>query len=115
MRVISQGLKENTGGLGEQAYSFRAMGEGAIFRERKRFRVSCTECGVTAKQSYLKQYTDSLDGICVPQTRGVNEKGEGPTTYVVSIPRILQLVRCLVLRCPAIAHSAGRMQENFMF
>ena len=91
------------------------MGEGATFRERKRFRVSCTECGVRVKQSYLKQHMESLHGICAPQTRGVDEKGEGPTTYVVSFPRILQLVKWLVPRCPAVAHSVGRLQEIFMF
>ena len=91
------------------------MGEGATFRERKRFRVSCTECGVKAKQSYLKQHMESLHGICVPQMRGVDKKGEGPTTYVVSLPRILQSVRCLVPGRPVVAHSVGRLQENFMF
>ena len=58
---------------------------------------------------------ESLHGTYVPQTRGVDEKGEGITTYVVSFPRILQSVRCLVPGCPAVAHSAGRLQENFMF
>ena len=91
------------------------MGDGAISRERKRFWVSCTECGVTVKQSYLKQHMESLHGICVPQTRGVDDKGEVPTTYVVSFSMILQSVRCLVTGCPAVAHSAGSLQENFMF
>ena len=50
-----------------------------------------------------------------PQTKGVDEKGEGPTTYVVSLPRILQSVRFLVPGCPAVAHSAVRLQEIFMF
>ena len=101
--------------MGEQAYNWRVMGEGATLRERKRFRVSCTECGVTEKQSYLKQDMEILHGICVPQTRGIDEKGEGPTTYVVSFLRILQSVRCLVLGYPAVAHIVGRLQENFMF
>ena len=91
------------------------MGEGATFRERKRFRVSCTECGVTVKQSYFKHHIESLHGICVPQTRGADEKGEVPTTYVVSFPRILQSVMCPVLGCPAVAHSTGRLRKNFMF
>ena len=91
------------------------MGEKATFRERKRFWVSCTECRVTVKQSYLKQNMEILHGICAPQTRGVDEKGEGPTTYVVSFPRILQSVRYLMPGCPEVAHIAGRLQENFMF
>ena len=57
----------------------------------------------------------SLHGICAPQTKGVNEKEEGPTTYVVSLPGILQLVRCPVPGFPAVAQSAGRLREHFMF
>ena len=59
--------------------------------------------------SYIKHHTESLHGICVPQIRGVNEGGEGPRTYVVSFPRILQLVRCPVPGYPAVAHSEGRL------
>ena len=53
--------------------------------------------------------------ICVPQTREVNKLGEGATTYVVSLPRLLQSVKCPVPGCPAIAHSAGRLRESFMY
>ena len=47
--------------------------------------------------------------------RGVNEKGERTKTYVVSFPRVIQLVRCLVPGYPAVAHSSGRLQEHSMF
>ena len=40
-------------------------------------------------KSYLKQHMSSQHGICVPQTRGVDEKGEGPAIYVVIFPRLL--------------------------
>ena len=63
------------GEWGEKAYKRRATGEGETFLERKRLRVSCTKCGVTATQSYLKQNMASLYVICSPQTRGFNEKG----------------------------------------
>ena len=66
-------------------------------------------------QSYLKQHMVSLHGICIPQTREGNEKGDIPTTYVVYFPRVLQLVRCPVPGCPAVAHSLGSMCEHFMF
>ena len=56
-----------------------------------------------------------LHGICIPQTRGVDKKGEVPTTYGVSFTRVLQSVRCPVPGCPAVAHSPGRLQEHFMF
>ena len=91
------------------------MGKGEMFRKRKRLRISCTECGVTVAQYYLKQHMARQHGRCVPQARGVDKKGEGPTTYVVSFPRILQSVRFPVLGCPAVAHSAVRLREHFMF
>ena len=59
---------------GEQAYKQQASGEGLTFWERKRLRVSYTECGMAVAQSYLKKHMASLHGIYVPQTRGVNEK-----------------------------------------
>ena len=56
-------------------------------------RVSCTECGVTVEKFSLKQQMSIQHGICIPQTRGVENKGEGLNTYVVYFPRVLQLVR----------------------
>ena len=41
--------------------------------------------------------------------RGVNEKGERKKTYVVSFPRLIQLVRFLVPGCPEVAHSVVRL------
>ena len=70
---------------------------------------------MTVAQSYLKQHMAILHIICVLQTKGVDKKMEGPTTYVVYCPRILQSVICLVLGCPTRAHSAERLQEHFMF
>ena len=51
---------------GEQAYKQRASVEGAKFQDRKKFWVSCTKCGVTVAQYYLKQYMVILYGICFP-------------------------------------------------
>ena len=34
---------------------------------------------------------------------------------MVYFPRVLKTVICPVLGCPEIAHSAGRMRENFMY
>ena len=91
------------------------MGEEETFRYRKRLQVSCIKCGVTVEKLYLKQHMEILHVICVPQTRGVDEKGEGPTTYVVCFHRILHPVRCSVPGCLVVAHSAGRLWEIFMF
>ena len=72
-------------------------------------------CGVTVVASYLKAHTASSHGIYVSQTRGVHEVGGGLTTYVVSFPRVLQEVIYPVPGFPAVAHSAGRLRENFMY
>ena len=57
--------------------------------ERKKRRVSCTECGVTVAESYLNMHMAQIHGICVPQTRGFKKGVGGTTTYVVSFPRLL--------------------------
>ena len=59
-------------------------------------RVSCTICGVTVAQYYLKVHMKRSHGICAPQTRVVDEVRGGPATYVVSFPKVLQEVKCLV-------------------
>ena len=33
------------------------------------------------------------------------------SNFVVSSPRVLKSVKCLVLGCPEVAHSAGRLRE----
>ena len=102
------------GEWGEQAYKWWSTGEGETFRDRKRLRLSFTACGMTVASSYLKQHMASSHVICVHRTREVDERGGGPTNYVVSFPRILLSVRCLVPRFPTLAHSAGSLREHFM-
>ena len=46
--------------------------------------------------SYLKAQMERSHGILTPQMIGVNEVGGGTTTYVVSFPRVLQEVICMV-------------------
>ena len=90
------------GKWGGQAYKRRVVGEGATFQESKRLRVSCTKYGVAVSQYSLKQHMKILHGICVTLTRGFGNKGEGTTTYVVPLLRVLQSVRCPVPGCPAV-------------
>ena len=99
----------------EWDYKRQALVEGSTFRERKKTRVICSMCGVTVTAPYLKYHMARSCGICVPQTRGVDEVVGGPTTYVVSLPKVIQEVRCPVPGCLAVAHSAGRLSEHFMF
>ena len=47
--------------------------------------------------------------------RGVDEGWVRPTTYVVSFPRVLKLVKCPVPGCLEVVHSAGQLRENFMY
>ena len=78
-------------------------------------RLSCTKCGITVATLYLKAHMARIHGICVPQTRGFEEVGELPTTYVVSFPRVLHMVKFPVLGCLEVAHSAVILQDNFMY
>ena len=77
------------GKWGDQSYKQQATGEGATFQERKRLQVSFTKCRVTIAQPSLKQHMTNQHGICVPQTRGVDEKREGTANYVLSLPKVL--------------------------
>ena len=103
------------GKWGRKAYKQQATGEGETLWGRERLRVSSTNCRLTLEQSSIKQHMAIQHSSCVPQTRGVDEKGEVPTTYVVSLPRVLQLVRCPVPGCPVVEHSERRLRESFMF
>ena len=67
----------------ETLYKRRATGEGATFWERKKTRVSCTECRAMVAASYLKTHMAQIHGLYVSQTRGVDKIGGGKTTYVV--------------------------------
>ena len=54
-------------------------------------------------------------GICAPHTRGVDEVGGGPATYVVSFHRVIKEVKCPMTGCPAVAHSAVRLHKHLMY
>ena len=83
--------------------------------ERKKRRVSCTECGVTVAESYLNMHMAQIHGICVPHKRGVNKLGGWPTTYVVSLSRVLQEEKCLVMGCSEVARSVGRLCDHLIY
>ena len=69
---------------------------------------------MTVAASYLKTHVAQIHDIYVLQTRGFNEVWGVPTTYVVSLPKFLFEVNCLVLGCPLVVHSAVRIHEHFM-
>ena len=48
-----------------------------------------------------------------PIKKGVNEGGGRPTTYVVSFPRVLKAVKCLVPDCLPVAHSTVQLRDFF--
>ena len=103
------------GKVGGVAYKRGATGEVETSIEQKKARVRCAICDVIVVASYLKAHIVRSHGIYVPQTRGVDGVGEGPTTYVVSSPKVLQELICPVPGCPEVAHSAGTLHENFIF
>ena len=99
----------------EVTHKRRSTGEGATFRERKRTRSSCSECGATMLASSKRHHMDQSHGVSPTQTRGVDVGGRGATTYVGSFPRILKLVESPVPGCTEKAHISGRMRGNFMY
>ena len=72
-------------------------------------RVSFSECGVTVAALYLKAHMARILGMCTPNIKEVDEVGGGPTTYVVSFPRVLQKLNFPVTGCSLLSHSAGRI------
>ena len=46
---------------------------------------------------------------------GGDRGGEGPVTYVVYLPQVLEMARCPVTGCPTVAYSAGWLREHFMY
>ena len=70
------------GNWSKAAYKRRATGEGEIFRERKRAKVSYSECGVTVVASSLKRHTERQNIISVSQKRDMEIVGRGGTSYL---------------------------------
>ena len=103
------------GQQGAEAYKRRATGEGPKFRERKKTRVSCEECGETMHASSLQHHTERANGIVLPQMRGVEVGGGILDVYKVSFSQILKLGDCPVEVFPAKAKTPGRLRENLMF
>ena len=84
-------------------------------REKKRTRVSCYECGMMVAVLYLKHQILRQHGVSAPQTRGVENGGGEPATYMVSFPRVLMTVKCPVSGCLVVAHMTGRLHKHFMY
>ena len=63
----------------------------------------------------LKGHMERQHGRIPPYTREVEVGGWGSVTYVVSFPWVLKTVVCQVTGCPTVAHSTGRLGENFMY
>ena len=99
---------------GVALYKLKATGEGGTFREQKKTRVSCEECGTAIKALLLRHCMDIFYGIVISYTQGLDIGGVVPETYVVSFPRVLKLVEFLVNGFPTRAHSPGRLREHYM-
>ena len=96
------------------SYKRRETGEGFTFRERKRNRVSGTECGGKFSVSSLHHHMERFHGRVLPPTRGVDVGGGGLETYVVSFQNILKLVEFPVEVFPVRANNPRRLREHFM-
>ena len=56
--------------------------------------MSSSECGVMVVALYVKTHMVQIHTICVPHMSKVNGVGGGLTTDMVSLPRVLQEVKC---------------------
>ena len=65
-------------------------------------------------KSLLRHKIERAHGIVLSQTQGVDVGGGEPETYVVSLPRFVKLVACLVDKAPARGHNLERIREHFM-
>ena len=68
-----------------ETHKRRDTGEGPIFRERKRTRVNCEECGGEMAASFLRHNMKRSHGIAMMPVRRVDVGGGGPDIYKVSL------------------------------
>ena len=54
---------------GAEAYKRRATGEGPTFRESKRTRILCEECGETMSAYFMRHHMERENGIVLSQVR----------------------------------------------
>ena len=80
------------GTKGTPSYKRRVMGEGAIFWDQNKIRVSCEECEGVMAASSLCHHMEITHSIVLPHTQGVDIVGGGPEICVVSFPRELNSV-----------------------
>ena len=66
-------------------------------------------------ESSLRHHMKRSHNIVLPNNRGVDVRGEGLETYVVSFLRILKLVECPVEVCTARKDTPERLREHFMY
>ena len=79
-----------------EEYNQRETGEGIKFRNRKKIRVSCEECGAAMLALALCHHMGRIHRIVIPQTQGAGVCRGGAEIYVASFPRALKKVVCLV-------------------
>ena len=96
-------------------YNRRVMGEGSIFRERKRIRVSCVEWGGTMVLSSLQHQMERYHGIVLPQNRGADVGGGGSETYMVSFLQNLKSLEWPVEGYMERLNTPGRLWDHFMY
>ena len=73
-------------------YKRQSTREWVTFWESKRTKVSCAECRQTKAASYLRHHMERSHSIVLAQTKGVDVRGGGAETYVVSFSWILKSV-----------------------
>ena len=67
-----------------------------MFRDMKKTRVSCKECGTVMAAYSLCLHMEQSHRMVMPRTHGVDVDGGGSDTYAVSVSLVLKLVECPV-------------------
>ena len=88
-------MRQSNGRNSDEAYERRITGEGASFRERKRQKVACPECGIEIARSSMQAHMQVQHGKSGKPTAQVAQPVDDPTDYRVSFPTMEKLDRDL--------------------
>ena len=112
--MVCQPCRAGSGNRTPDGYRRRVTGEGLSYRERKRERVACGECGVEIAAGSLSGHLMTRHGraatrrhLWPPQTTG------GPRTYKIAFPRRSRR-QCPVEGCPGVSATRAAMRVHFV-
>lgn len=101
--------------VSQQAYKRRWDGHGPSYRQRKRHRTSCPECGKELREGSLVSHLRTQHGMDLPGNAGVAPPpAPNPVEYRVNFPPTLDTVECPAEGCPYLARSRTLLRRHFV-